>query len=305
MALMLLPFFFGLIFFFLSAILALIKVNDTNLPDNFKEIQIRIEDYKLEGKNIDTGKREWVLTAISAESDADQNIARVQEPYVEYFDETDEERLLYTIKADYGVFNKALKTIELYDNIILINLNSGYEVKAGFMSFSDSDDKIKVQSKWILNSPNEFQMSAEKGLISKDLKSILGKGETKLIKDNIELRAEKIFIEPDSNKNPIEAEGSAVLNIANTTSLKAEFIEISKSGQVLAKQDIEVTSTDMKCYSQNLKILTDKNKEPIKAVFTGNPRIIQEGTLIFADLITYDFKSKLASVEGNVHSQNN
>jgi LPS export ABC transporter protein LptC len=271
MVLMLLPVFIGSLFFLFSAILALIKVNDSKLPDDFKEIKIRIENYRVEEKNPTSGRTKWILTASSAESDSDQNLARVQKPYVEYFEEVSNS-LLFTIYADYGVFNKSTNTVELYDNIELRSINNKSLIQAGFMSFSEDQDNIRVGSSWTLQSSDGSELKAEKGSISKDLNKISGKGSARLKKDDFEL--------------------------------KAESIEISQDGKVFAQGNVEVNTGQISCFSKNLEIISDKSSKPIKAFFRGNPRVLQEGSWIFADLISYDFQNELVSIEGNVHSKN-
>jgi LPS export ABC transporter protein LptC len=293
------PLLLGLSFFAVSAVFALISIKRTQVPQNFERVNFKVKNYQVVEIDRGTNNVKWSLNARSAETSPDELTAKVKDPTIKLFEGG--QSYEYLITAESAFLNRTAKEVNLYDNVNLQNQDGRFLVKAGALKFADNSENISVDHDWKLSSKADYEISGEHGLISKDFKSVLSQGHAVLEKADINLKADEISLNSESDQ-AVTAQGNVVLKLDNNKALSAKKIIISKDGSVEAYGAVKVTTSDLTCFSDQLNIAPNHNKSPKLAVFSGNPHILKNHNMIYADSVRYDFQSQEALVEGNVRS---
>ncbi len=296
---MLTPLFVGVSFFLYSAISGFMTISQVQMPENFDEVSIKLKNYDVSQIDEKTGKVKWKLKADRIETNPDETKAKMIKPLLKYFEPE------FNIVADFALLDKVNQSVELFDNVDLETKAGEYQIAAKKMFFSEANENILFEENWHLSSKRGFTLSGSQGLVKKDFSYVKSNGNALLRKiaqsQTMLLSAQLIELQPEA-KESIKASGLAELDISATQKLKAEKIQIHQDGTVFAEGQVNVKAENIDCYSDKLTIPMDGKQKPSIAVFSGEPHIIQNNKLIYADLIKYDFKTKLVSFEGHVHS---
>ncbi len=294
--LVLTPLVLAVAFVGLSSISALITINNTSIPENFEEVTSKVENYVLYELSPQTNEKKWMLKGASAVSDADSTSAIVSDVEIKAYKNNEVE---FIMTSDSALANEATKDIKLMDNVKVTSPSGKFLLSAGGLNFSDDLD-LMVDSNWDLNTNEGYNISGIRGIINKDLTSIVSTGNASVKKDKLNLTADKIVFK---DKKPIVATGRANLKLDAQKSLKADNITFNLDGNVNAKGHVGVKTDKISCFSQILKILPAVNTKPKLAILEGSPYVIHNGRRIAADRITYDFFLNQVSAEGNVHTE--
>lgn len=292
------PIFFGLAFFFYSAISGMRTVNTTEIPDNVDGVNVEISDYQIQQIDEKTNFVKWALNAEKAEVTRSDTQAKIFNPSLLYFDNN---KPKFTIVSKTAQLDKINQEVHLQDKVVLKTSDGSYTILAGKMDFKETDEFVSFSDNWTILNNEGYTIDGLEGMVNKDFSIIISKNNAKLNKNDINLWADLIKLELKSNDS-IQAAGSAVLEINLEQKLFANKIIISDLGKVRASGKVNVKTSEIDCYSENLEILPNPDKSPKTAIFTGNPYIVQSGNSIYADKISYDFATKKTSLEGKVHS---
>jgi LPS export ABC transporter protein LptC len=292
------PIFVGLAFFFYSAISGMRTVNTTELPDTANSVNVEISDYQIQQIDEKTNFVKWVLNAERAETSRNDTQAKIFNPSLLYFDHN---KPKFTIVAKIADLDKASQEVHLQDKVVLKTSDGNYTILAGRMNFKEANDFISFSDNWTILNNEGYTIDGSEGMVNKDFSIVISKNNAKLNKQDINLKADHIRLELKS-KDPIQATGNAVLEINSEQKLFANKIIISDLGRIKANGQVNVKTPEIDCYSSHLEILSNPDKSPKLAIFTGNPHVVQSGNSIYADKISYDFVTKQTSLEGKVHS---
>lgn len=296
---MLAPLVLGLAFFVYSALSGLLTVYNSKIPENFADVNLKLENYAIKEIDKVTQKPKWILNSSHAEASNNETQAKIIDPELKYFAGDKG----FVISSRYAYLDKPNQKVDLYDNAHLTTNDGKIEINAGKMMFSDADSDIGFANSWRLKTDSGYEISGASGTVSKDFRTIISTSGSKLSKpsEQLLLEGDRITIKPESDLSVI-AEGNAVLNLPNNQKLIANKIDIYKDGRIKARGNVSVIATNINCSSENLEVSTNPDKSPKTGLFTGKPHVLQNNNTIYADLIKYDFATKLVSFEGNVHS---
>lgn len=294
---MLAPVLAGLSFFVFSSISALITINSVSVPEDFQKINLKVKEYQVTEIDRNTHKKKWTLKAKSAVSDLKHTNAKIKDAHMEMFEN---DKVSFVLESDYAQINETEKEVNLFDNVKVVHANGDYVINSGELKYKDSDEYFYLKSNWDLKSHKGFTIKGSEGKIKKDFSELYSNGNASINNKDFNLSAKNITVEKDK---ATLAEGNSILKLnAKNSSLHGDSISINNDGSIDAQGSIKVKNDKIQCYSDELNIQADAKKKPSLAVFTGNPYIIQNDKKIYADLITYNFNTGKATVEGNVHT---
>jgi lipopolysaccharide assembly outer membrane protein LptD (OstA) len=293
------PIVLGLGFFIYSALFGLLTIYNSKIPEDFSKINLKLDNYVIQEIDQATNKPKWILSSKHAEASSNETQAKILDPELKYFGDDKG----FVISSAYAILNKTNQAVELHENANLNTNNGKIKIQAGKILFSESSPVIGFENNWQLKTDSGYEILGNSGSVTKNFKTIISQQNSKLNQpaENLSISADRITVNSEGDLSVL-AEGSAKLLLKNNQQLSASRIEIYKNGKILAKNNVSVTSADLICRANQLDVIPHPNKKPKTGVFTGNPSAIQKGNTIFADLIRYDFDTKLVSFEGNVHS---
>ncbi len=293
----------SLAFVVYCAINAYTLIKNSRVFNQKTQVNLELRNYEIQEIDQASGRLKWSLEASSADADVNEKLATIINPKLHYHGLNSR---AFEIQASQALLDKSNKRIELIGSVKLNTQDGVYHLEAGKLIFEDSNPNIVLQGQWSMTSTKGFFISGENGLVKKDFKSLVSQGNSKLIRSkdskNINITGSEIFIETESTK-PILAQGNARLEINPQENLNANTIIISEDGNIEAMNNVHVLSAKLECFSNKLLIKPNPNKSPKLAIFSGAPHIKQANNMIYADSIIYDFETKQANIEGNVHSE--
>ncbi len=297
---MLSPLLVGFLFFVFSAISAFYTVSTTDLPEDFTEINLNISDYQIQQIDEKTNSVKWALKAETAETSSDESKALITKPQLKYFEAGVEK---FNIDGNRADLDKATQEIYIQDNVVLKSTDGAITIKTNKMFFAEQNPFIEFYENWEIENNKGYVIKGIRGKLSKDQSRIISQGDASLTKvsDNLKISADTINLELKSS-TPVKARTNAILDIGSGKKLYASSIDISSNGAVRANGNVKVITSEIQCYSRQMRIIPKANKKPKKAIFTGNPYVIQQGTKLYADEIEYDFATGEAHLLGSVHS---
>lgn len=302
---MIAPIVLGSLFFLYSAISGLIAINTTKIPKDFKKVSLKISNYEIKQVSTADNKNSWTLKSSKAYASSDESKAKIIDPFLTYYEAGKEK---FKIKSQVAYLNKIEQEVTLLNGVTLESSDGKHTIHAGKLKFQESNKFLELFNSWDLLSNDGTTVKGNTGLIDKSFDSITSIGNASLIKKdngkNIVINGEKIELNSDSDV-PVVASNSAVLDInGGAQKLYANQIRIKKNGYIYANSNVRVVTPKMICQSQNMEIvpISASDKNPKTAIFKGNPHITQNNHTIYSDLITYDFATESAAIEGNVHS---
>ena len=297
---MLSPLLVGILFFVFSTISALVAIETTELPTDFEEVSLNITDYQIQQIDEKNNSVKWVLKATNAEASADESKAQVTKPQIKFFDAGKEK---FTIDGDTADLDKAKQEIVISDNVILETTDGSVKILTNKMFFAEENPYVEFSENWQLKNDKGYIIAGLRGKLNKKSDVIISQGKASLTKkiDNLNITADTITLDL-KGATPVKARTNAILSIGSDKKLFSDTIDISSSGAVKADGQVQVVTPSLECYSAQMQIIPKADKNPQKAIFTGNPYVIQQGNKLFADRIIYDFDSGEAHLEGSVHS---
>lgn len=290
------PLLVASIFFVFSTLFAWQTISTTTLPTDFQRVKFELIDYNLQEIDQDTNQIKWTLKAETAQTNSTQTSADIQTAHMEFFSD---DQIDFTIDSDLAKLDKKTQLIELFDNVVITHIQKDIVINAGSFKIINDSDWFDLNYVWNLFNKDGSTVSGLEGQISKDFTEIISEGNARVENRGSVLNADKIHIQTQSDI-PIIATGNSRL-IMKGARVIADEITISKMNQVKARSNVRINTDKVEATGENL-IVYSLDSKPVKAVLTGSPGIKQDGTQLYADKITYDFKSEQAIIEGNVHS---
>ena len=301
----------------------IVQKSEKELNPEEQNGEAQAKEYILKEIDAKTGQLRWKLTAREGESKDNLQGVLIKDINAEVYKNNS---IVFKLFAPYAKANAESKEILLFGEVVVKDNNENFLLTANELSLG-MGTSIEAQKGFNLTLKDSGTVKGDSALINDDQSQIIVKKLQEGQFKDIILSGENVYIEKspkgEISKARISNNGRIILKNKTNDNLSAETIIWTKDGKVeainnvvynsedkvfkagyllinpdkkvSAKNNVNVTHGQTRCYGDSL--IYENNS---LVVITGRPKAIQGDKQIIADKIVYDITNRKVQALGNV-----